>query len=496
MDTLREPIRFLSRNEMGIIHRKAVCILAEVGMRIEHEEALTMLESVGCRVDRHACHVLFPERITRHYVEKMQRDFAARSSPESLSVRYSHVRFRKEEFRVHPDFTVNAGGYNVFIYDLNGIRRPATLQDVRDALKLVAQLDQITNTGLPVAAQDVPLPLRQIVMCAELVKHTDKLGGIETFNRFDIEHIARIGEIVRGGRENLRRNPILVGYAEARSPLCIDRNMCEILLEYVRLGMPQSLDTMPNAGVTAPMHPAAVLAQGLAETLGGVVLAYAVDPDACVTIDLTPSFSDLSSMLFKYAGAERVALLGARIQLVSEYFGCPSGVHGGKTDSLVFDVRNGVEKAVSMIMPILCGAVGFGTVGQIENALTFSPAQLVMDNEIARFVRRCVSGFEVRGDDIDIEHVKSVGIGGHFLHEQDTADRFRDFLNLSPFFRVEPWGSAESLNADRDWTRLARDKAQELLDRDIERPLSPEQEREIDDVVRLARKQLEKQGVL
>jgi trimethylamine--corrinoid protein Co-methyltransferase len=496
MNTSREPIRFLSHDEMQIIHRKALRILAEVGMRIEHEEALTLLEAAGCRVDRHTSNVRFPEGITERYVEKMQEDFASRTSPESMSVRYSHVRFLKEEFRVHSDFTVNAGGYNVFLYDLRGIRRPASLQDTREALKLVAQLDQITHTGLPVAAQDVPQPLRQIVMCAELVKHTTKLGGIEAFNRFDIEHISRIGEIVRGSREELRRNPILVGYAEARSPLCIDHNMADILIEYVKQGMPQSLDTMPNAGVTAPIHPAAVLAQGLAETLGGMVLAYAVDAGACVTIDITPSFSDLSSMLFKYAGSERVALLGSRIQLISEYFGCPSGVHGGKTDSLVFDVRNGVEKAISMIMPILCGAVGFGTVGQIENALTFSPAQLVMDNEIARFVRRSISGFAVQNDDIDIDQMKNVGIGGHYLYERDTADRYREFLNLSPFFKVEPWGSEPSLNTDRDWAKMACDRAQQLLANEIDRPLSPEQEKEIDDVVRFAKKQLTDQGVL
>ena len=33
-----------------------------------------------------------------------------------------------------------------------------------------------------------------------------------------------------------------------------------------------------------------------------------------------------------------------------------------------------------MLMPVLCGAVGFGTVGHLENAMTFSPLQLVIDN--------------------------------------------------------------------------------------------------------------------
>ena len=374
----------------------------------------------------------------------------------------------------------------MFICDLDGKRRPASLRDTRESLILAAQLDQVTYTGLPVAAQDVPLPVRQVRLAAELVKHTDKIGGIEALNAFDIEYICRIGEVVRGSREELRRRPILVGYAEARTPLCIDRTMCEVLIEYVRRGLPQSLDTMPNAGATAPIHPAGTLALGLAETLAGLVLAYAVDPAAVVALDVTPSCSDPRTGIFKYAGAERVSLLGARIQMVSEFYVCPSGVHGGKTDACLPGARAGMEKGISMLAPVLCGAVGFGTIGHLENAVTFSPLQLVMDNEIARYVRRAVQGFEVTDQTIDLELIRRVGVGGNYLAEEETARGFREFVNLSPFFRVEPWGlDAASREAQR-WERLAHQRARELLANEVPCPLSREQVEAVDEIVREA----------
>lgn len=92
----------------------------------------------------------------------------------------------------------------------------------------------------------------------------------------------------------------------------------------------------------------------------------------------------MRSMNFGYAGAERMPLLAARVQLVSEYYGCPSGVHGGKTNTCTPGIQAGVEKSISMYGAVLAGAVGFGTVGQLENAVTFLPLQLVIDNEIAR----------------------------------------------------------------------------------------------------------------
>jgi trimethylamine--corrinoid protein Co-methyltransferase len=493
---LSSPIRFLSPDEMQTVHRNALRILAEIGMQIDHDDALDYLESAGCRIDRVKRIARFPEDVVQKFVNKMRADFAARKFPERMAVRYSHVRFRKEEFKIHHDFTVSSGGYCVFIYDLDGVRRPATLQDTRDALKLAAQLDQVTYTGLPVAAQDVPLPIRPVTMAAELVKHTTKLGGIEALTTFDVEYICRIGEVVRGGPEELRKAPVLIGYAEARTPLVIDRNMCEIMIEYIKRGMPQSLDTMPNAGATAPINPAAALALGIAETLGGIVLAYSVDPNACVTIDVTPSFSDMGTGIFKYAGAERISLLGARIQMISEFYCCPSGVHGGKTDTCVPDVRCGVEKGISMLMPVLCGAVGFGTIGHLENAVTFSPAQLVMDNEIARYVRRAVTGFAVTDDAVNFDLIKKVGIGGNFLQEDDTLAQFRDFLNLSPFFKVEPWGSSPSADECRRWETMANVRANELIANDIESPLTRDQEKEIDAIVAEATAKLKQSGQL
>lgn len=481
---------------METIHRNALRILSEIGMRVDHDEALDYFLAAGCKVDRQARHVRFPEQVVESAVKKLWRDYAERETPERMAVRYSHVRFRKEPFRVHPDFTVSAGGYCMFIHDLDGVRRPATLQDTRDALKLVAQLDQIAYTGLPVAAQDVPLPVRQIRMAAELVKHTDKLGGVEALNPFDIEYICRIGDVVRGGRAELKKRPVLIGYAEARTPLSIDPNMCEVMIEYVKRGMPQSLDTMPNAGATAPMHPAGALALGVAETLSGLVLAYAVDTDAVVAMDVTPSFSDMRTGIFKYSGAERMSLLGARIQMISEYYGCPSGVHGGKTDACLPGVRVGVEKGISMLGPVLCGAVGFGTVGHIENAITFSPTQLVMDNEIARYVRRAVQGFEVSDESVNFELIRRVGIGGNYLSEIETADGFREFLNLSPFFSVEPWGSDGDAGEARRWERTAAARARELLANDVPSPLTPEQTKQVDDIVAEAETKLREQGKL
>jgi len=483
-----EPLRYLSQEEMDAIHQAALRILERTGMWIDHVQALEYLRAAGCRVDMDRRIVKFPPERVEAAVARMRRNFQDPDRwPKRLSVRYSQVRFDTQPLRIHEDFTVSAGGFCCFIWDLDGERRDATLQDVRQALKLADQLDQIAYAGLPCAAQDVAVEIRPVMMAAELVKATRKCGGIETFQRKDVGYVARLGEIVAGSREAHRRNPILVGYAEARTPLCIDAVMADVMLAHLELGLPQSLDTMPNGGATAPMSAAGVLALGMAETLGGLVLGYAVDPDATMTIDITPGFCDMRAMQFRSAGAERMPLLAARVQLISGYYGCPSGVHAGKSDACVPGIQAAVEKALSMYAAVMAGAIGFGTVGQLENMITFSPLQLAIDNEIARYVRRSIQGFEVNEETLALDVIEESGHGGHAYDHPHTVQNFRKLELLSPYFDVCGWGTGDSLDRER-FEKRAASRVRQALAAEPAPVLTADQEAAIDEVVKEAAK--------
>ena len=199
MGKLLEPIRYLSGSEMQDIHEAALQILDEVGMQIDSDEALQYLEHFGCRVDYDTHRARFsPERV-QAAVDRMRHAYADPGRvPERMSVRYSEIYFATLPHRIHPDFSANAGGFSVFIYDLDGRRRPANMDDARAALRLADALENITFMGLPRSAQEIPSPMRPVVMAAEMVKHTRKLGGIETFDRLDAQWITRIAEVVSG----------------------------------------------------------------------------------------------------------------------------------------------------------------------------------------------------------------------------------------------------------------------------------------------------------
>ena len=479
-----EPIRVLTRAQMEMIDRAAQEILERTGMVIQSEAALEALERVGCRVDRAAYRVRFPRKLTQETLERMRRDYAQPGRPERMPVRFSQVRFRSTPYEVRQDFTVSAGGFSAFIYDLEGVRRQATREDVLCAINMINELDQIDTSGLPVSDQGVAAGERPVVMAALLAKYTRKIGGVETFTKEDVRVIWEIAQVAAGSAAEFRERPALVGYAEVRSPLCFDRNMVEVFMEYVQLGVPQTVDTMPCGGTTAPMTAAGVLALGAAETIAPLVLAYALRDDAVVGMDITPSYADMSSGNYGYAGAARCSLLMARVQLLAEHYGCPTGVHGGKTDACFLDEQAGIEKAATMILPVLAGAVGIGTVGHLENALTFSPVQLVIDNAIAGYVRRTIrQPIAVNEETLALDLIDTAGPGGTFIAERHTARHFHDELYLSPLFPAQPWAAAHGQPEVFETVQRATARARELWHPPQAPVLSDEQMREIDRMV-------------
>ena len=94
-----------------------------------------------------------------------------------------------------------------------------------------------------------------------------------------------------------------------------------------------------------------------------------------------------------------------------------------------------------MLLPVLAGAVGIGTVGHMENAVTFSPLQLVIDNELVRYVRRAIrTPWVVDEETLATELIDAVGPGGNYLSQTHTAEHFRDEVFLSPLFAGQSVG--------------------------------------------------------
>jgi trimethylamine--corrinoid protein Co-methyltransferase len=114
--------------------------------------------------------------------------------------------------------------------------------------------------------------------------------------------------------------------------------------------------------------------------------------------------------------------------------------------------------------------------------VTFSPQQLVIDNEIAGSVRHMLKGFEVTPETLAVDVIKEIGPNGSFLQHEHTLRHLRNEIFPSNLFERLNWSAAHGQPV-RGIEERAKLVAAELMRKATSPALSPEQEQAIDEVV-------------
>ncbi len=63
--------------------------------------------------------------------------------------------------------------------------------------------------------------------------------------------------------------------------------------------------------------------------------------------------------------------------------------------------------------------------GMLELGITFDYAQMIMDNEMARMIKKVVGGISVSDETLAVDIVKQVGTAGNFITEDHTFNHMR-----------------------------------------------------------------------
>ncbi len=124
----------------------------------------------------------------------------------------------------------------------------------------------------------------------------------------------------------------------------------------------------------------------------------------------------------------------------------------------------------------------------IESGVTFDCAQLVMDAEIARLVKRTVSGIPVSDETLAIDDIVGVGSFGDFLSLDATLKHMRDHSQPELIDRRvrEDWTSSGST----DMYARARARALQILHEHHPPPLPDDVARRIGRIIHEAEAEL------
>jgi trimethylamine--corrinoid protein Co-methyltransferase len=457
----------LTDEEVEAIHQATLRMLGEVGIVLTQPDAREVLTGAGAAVqgDR----VLLPPDLVERSLAQCPRRVA--------------VRGRNGQPVVLGDGALhwhNLGGAREVYDPRTGGRRPATLQDVRDSTRLLDALASVTTITPFFTPQDVPGSLMSLAMYRHALPHSTKpLQGPGMQTAAEVGYAARMAGVVGPPAEVLT-----LGISPV-SPLFFPDDVAEAMMAAARLRIGLGPLPCPIAGATAPMSIAGALAQQNAEMLASLVLAQLVRPGLPIIYCGRLAMMEPRTGLSVWGGVELGLASAATVQIGHRY-GLPVNVYGFSTNSHTIDLQSGYERAFNAVVPALAGADELSGIGEMEAGVLGSYAQMVCDDEIAASVNRLRRGFAADEDALAVEVIAEVMDGPrNYLSEPHTVRYLRAGEVL--LTRLAERGGWAGDGAGRGGiAERAQAEAERLLAEHVAPPLSDDQERELDAIMREA----------
>jgi len=472
--TGRPIIKYLSDAQIERIHQGSLEILEKTGIKVELEPGLEVLDKAGAKVDFQTGRARIPRQLVAQCLETMPRKFSyAARNPE-------------KDCLMEPNGQLYArtAGSPDFIIDIDTDKwRPVMIADVKELYTLMDALDGIS---IPTSAfaQDWPKFGRDILMLREMFNHTDKHLHLRTDTVETFPHMLEMAAIVAGGKEQLRARPIVSLLEGHVSPLRFIDVMVNALLLCGEYGIPLEICCMPMAGSTGPVTMVGNLQLLNTEFLAGVVISQSAHPGAPLVYAPRPMLMDLRTG-FSLAGSidgEMAAVAGVQM---AHFYNVPVSVHGQWSDSVLDDGQSILEHAYTAMLGALSGANLLVGAGSLQETLSISHAQLVMDDEINKICFRATEGFAVDEDRLAVEAIHRVGPGANFLADKHTVQFCRgERYTPELFYR----GSVEGWEAGgrKTFRERAKDKARAILQEHQPNPLPEDVGKALDEYVSYA----------
>lgn len=475
----RINVNALSDREMQTIHDGTMKILGDSGVMVHHDESLDLLAGAGADVDKESRIARLPEKLVAESILKAGKKFILHGRDPQRTARFGYGDL----------VLMSSPGQYSWIDTETHLRRAATIQDARDAIKLGDALDNITIVGSMAQPEEVSEAWRDVYLTGELVKGTGKPTRCWVKNGKTAKYILEIYRVVAGGADALRARPMVEAFLEPISPLQLPGDGLDIVKEFAQAGQPVSIGPMAMTSATAPGTLAGTLAQENAEILAGVVATQLFAPGTPITYGGIPHIMDPRTSICSFGSPEQGLMAVAMVQMAKHY-GFPVYVNVGLTDAKIPDAQAGMEKGTSLLLGALAGADTFGHCGICGTDHAGSLGWLYLDNEAMEYVKRILRGFEVDNERVAAEVVGKVGPGGNFLAEEHTVRHFRDELwPPGPAWTRESWDGWQSHGCSSMADRI-RNEVNCLLHTHKVEPIHEGLAGQIDRIVECAKREL------
>ncbi|MEM7303519.1 MAG: trimethylamine methyltransferase family protein [Pseudomonadota bacterium] len=444
------PLPLFSDDEVANMHETALKVLEELGIKVLLDEARDLYRAAGAIVNDDTQMVFIGREVVAAALENAPSSFRIRSISAERDQQYELGTLM---------FMAGAGCPNAT--DRVRGRRPGSLRDFTETLKLQQSFDAIHMLGPSAEPQDVPPNLRHYAMMKAQLTLSDKPAFLYSRGKKQAEESFELLKCAIGlSDEEFEQDVWTTTVINSNSPRQLDRPMSQGIIDFARAGQVSIITPFCLSGAMAPVTTAGSLTLQHAEAMAGITLAQLARKGAPVSYGGFSSNVDMKSGSPAFGTPEHVkACLGSG--QLARHIGLPWRSAAGSASNLS-DAQGAQENTMALWGAMMAGAtVIIHSAGWLEGGLCFGYEKFVNDMDAIQSLAELCAPTAGNDSEIGFEALSDVQPGGHFFVTQHTMDRYSTAFYPPINYELSnhgSWIAAGGKNAEERATAIWQDR--------------------------------------
>lgn len=423
-------------SDLKRLHEQTLEILNKKGIQIKDQKIIETLMERGVPCDLSNYMVRFkPEMV----------EDALKTAPSTVILGATNPEF-VIELKTDTRLKFMPSGTGAFAIDVNTHqRRPSTEADVLQMIQIQEAIPTVDVSRPVFTATDVSQNIADLLEFKIGLMYSTKHLHHRTVSPLNNKALLEMLEVISGGKNEIRNNPLISVNCCPMSPLVISAGTAKSMLEFSAIGVPVKVLSMAIGGASTPASVYGTALSTNVDTVGAIALIQTVNPGAPIIYSSVSSVMDMRTSILAVGAPERSIINRLLAKLATEYYKIPCVMGGLSTDSKYMDFQCGFEKTITTL-PLLDYANMISGMALINSANTYSVEQLIYDAEIAEAMKKYIHNKQLSEGHEERDLIQKIGPMGHFLLEDHTAEHFRDFWQPNFLNRTCEYSPHEEYN--------------------------------------------------
>jgi trimethylamine--corrinoid protein Co-methyltransferase len=409
---LRQPA--FNADRLEAIHDTALRVIEELGIKVLNDEARQYYKQAGASVDEDSLIVKIDRELVAAALESAPSEFVihGRTSAHDVKLGGDNINF------------VSVGGAP-HISDLDNGKRPATLEDTRNIIKLCEHFDVIHLQSPNVESQDIPVHLRHYRVVESQLSLSQKPFFIYSRGSAQVEDAFAMARIAYGlSQQEFEAKPWCYTVINTNSPRQLDVPMCQGIIDFAEAGQVSVITPFTLAGAMAPVTMSGALVLQHAEALAGILLSQIVRPGAPVIYGSFTSNVDMKSGSPAFGTPEFVQAAFGAGQLARHialpWRGSAATASNAPDEQAVYEFLMSAWGSILGGVNMMVHAAGW-----LEGGLTGSMEKFILDIEMLQIFAEIFNPLNSDDAELAFEAIANVEPGSHFFGCDHTMERYQ-----------------------------------------------------------------------